>query len=146
MVKPGILLDSNVLSELRKGRKADPHVRQWAGKWSPEQLYTSVICMMEIRTGVYAALRKNPDFGILLQEWYDNKLKPTFRHRVLPVDLAIAEMTALLQTRRTLPFRDGLIAATAKAGGFPIATRNTKDFIGLGVDLINPWKEDPSNF
>jgi len=141
VVKPGILLDSNVLSELRKGRKAHPQVQGWAKEWSQDQLYTSVICMMEVRAGVHAALRSNPDFGILLQDWYETKLKPAFRHRVLPVDLAVAEMTALLETRRTLPFRDGLIAATAKAGGFPVATRNTKDFEGLGIELINPWAE-----
>ncbi len=139
MVSTGILLDSNVLSEIRKGTKAHPQVRQWAEGVSPEDLYTSAICMMEIREGIHRALRKNPDFGILLQDWYDNRLKPTFQDRVLPVDLAAAEMAALLQMQRTLPFRDGLIAATAKVRGFWVATRNTADFEGLGLGLINPW-------
>ena len=140
MVTHHVLLDSNVLSELRKGVKAHSSVQHWGRNQSPESLYTSVVCMMEIRAGILAALRKNPDFGIRLQEWYDNRLKPAFRSRVLPVNLATAEMAAGLHNQRTLPFRDALIAATAKSNGIPVATRNLRDFEGLGLQVINPWE------
>lgn len=96
--------------------------------------------MMEIRVGILSAMKKNPEFGILLQDWYDQKLKPEFSGRVLPVDLAVAEYCATLQSRRTLPYRDGLIAATAEVRSLTLATRNLSDFEGLGLRIVNPWE------
>jgi len=135
----GYLLDSNVLSELRKGRKADPGVQAWLEAKTETEFSTSVICLMELRVGICRALRKDPKFGLLLQEWYDRKVKPAFVSKALPVDLACAETCALLQGRRSLPFRDGLIAATALIHSLTLITRNVRDFTGLGVNVVNPW-------
>jgi predicted nucleic acid-binding protein len=142
MVKTRYLLDTNVLSESRKGRKADRRVFAWFSQKEDDQLFTSVICLMELHVGIFRALRKDPDFGIMLQEWYNRKLKPAFASRCCPVDLAVAEACAMMQDKRTLPYRDGMIAATAHEHSFTLVTRNTSDFRGLGIPLINPWEPD----
>lgn len=141
MVTQRYLVDSNVLSEMRKGQKADTGVQEWAGNVSKSNLFTSVICMMEIKLGVLKAMRKDPDFGAVLLDWYENRLKPSMSGRILSVDQTVAETCAILQMQRSLPFRDSLIAANAKTQALTLVTRNTKDFMNLGVDVLNPWNE-----
>jgi len=139
VVKTGFLLDTNVLSELRKGARAHPGVRNWAAQCPYSHMYVSVVSLMELKFGILSALRKDPPFGSLLQNWYESRLKPSFAGRALPVSLPDAERWADLQAVRTLPFRDGLIAATALHHHLQLVTRNTPDFEGLGLNLINPW-------
>lgn len=139
MVKGGYLVDTNVLSELRKGSKADPAVLSWASHVKRTELWVSVICLMEIRNGIHSVLHKDAAFGHLLQSWYEEKLKPSFSGRILTVGLKEAECCADLQRIRTLPFRDGFIAATAASAKLTLVTRNTKDFEGLMIPYLNPW-------
>lgn len=140
MVSQKYLLDTNVISEMRKGRKAHPKVTEWVGSVHVNQQYLSVICLMEIRIGIFSVLKKDPSFGNKLDLWYTRKLKPAFTNRILNISESEADCFAQWSRLRTLPFRDGFIAATAKVNALTLVTRNVKDFHGLGLKIINPWE------
>tara|TARA_R110002111_G_scaffold238869_1_gene300588 strand:- start:70 stop:492 length:423 start_codon:yes stop_codon:yes gene_type:complete len=135
------LIDTNVLSEVRK-RSANPAVLQWQANHKLSELWVSVINLMEIRNGTEQIRLKDPDFATALDHWYQDRLLPIYKNRILTVTLSICETRANLPQDRTLPPLDALIAATAKYHHLTIVTRNTKDFEGLGLDLINPWETE----
>ncbi len=134
-----ILIDTNVISELRKKSRCDISVAAWQNSIKGENIYISAISMMEIKSGVISARRKNPEFSRLLNEWYETQVKPTFHNRVISVDLAVSEYCSILLNQRTRPLADALIAATAHVNGLTLATRNTADFEDTGINLVNPW-------
>ena len=133
------LLDTNVLSELRRRSAAVPVVA-WQASHKLSEYHVSVISLMEIRNGIEKVREKDPSFAKELDGWYHERLLPAYSGRILPVDLKVAEMRSTLSPHRTLPHSDALIAATAKHHALTIATRNTKDFEGFGIDSINPWE------
>lgn len=135
----GFLLDTVVISELRKGAKAEPAVIAWQASIADTPVYLSVVTLLEIRTGLRQVQNRDPGFAARLETWYKDRLLPRFRDRLLPVDRPIAEATAELGTGRTLPPHDALIAATAKVHGLTLVTRNVADFADTGVALVNPW-------
>ncbi len=134
------LIDTNVVSELRKKSRCDLSVTAWQDSIKDEDVYISAISMMEIKAGVIGARRKNPEFSKVLNEWYEMQVKPTFHKRMIPVDLAVAECCSILLNQRTRPLADALIAATAHVHGLTLATRNMADFEDTGIDLVNPWE------
>jgi predicted nucleic acid-binding protein len=136
------LLDTNVLSELRRRSAAVPVVA-WQTSHKLSEFYVSVISLMEIRNGTEKVRAKDPVFAEKLDSWYHERLLPAYRRRILQVDLKVAETRSTLSPHRTLPHSDALIAATAKHHRLTIVTRNTKDFEGLGIDLTNPWEFGP---
>jgi predicted nucleic acid-binding protein len=136
---PDFLLDTNVVSELRRGAKCDARVAAWQAAQSPEACHLSVISLMEIRIGIELARRRNAKHGELLQTWYDTKVRSAFSKRTLPVTPGIAEKCAELHAERTRPFRDCLILATALANNLTVVTRNTKDFSDSAARILNPW-------
>ena len=135
------LLDTNVLSELRKTRsgKADPNVTAWAKTVSISDLYLSVITLEEIEIGVLRAERRDPRQGAILRTWLTDHVLPVFAQRILPVDLAVARRSASLHVPDPRPIRDALLAATAQTHGLTVATRNVRDFEPMGVGVFNPW-------
>lgn len=135
------LLDTNVLSELRKARsgKAHPHVAAWAQTVPGGSLYLSAITVQEVEIGVLLAERRDPVQGALLRAWLDEHVLPAFADRILPVDTAVARRAAALHVPDPRPLRDGLIAATALVHGMAVVTRNVADFEPTGVRLLNPW-------
>lgn len=135
------LLDTNVVSELRKVRsgKADPNVTRWADNVDAAELFVSVITLQELEIGVLLAERKDPTKGAILRSWLDSRVLPAFVERVLPVDTAVALRSALLHVPDLRPIRDAFIAATALVHGMPVVTRNVADFEPTGVVVINPW-------
>ena len=135
------LLDTNLISELRKARtgKADPGVVAWAKGVSADDLYISVITMLELELGVQLRERRDPAQGALLRAWLEQQVIPGFADRVLPIDMVIARRCAGLQVPNPRPDRDALIAATALVHGLTVVTRNICDFEGTGVALCNPW-------
>ena len=135
------LLDTNVLSELRKVRlgKADPNVAQWADSVNANSLYLSVITLQELEIGVLLAEHRDPTQGTVLRTWLQQHVLPAFDGRILPVDTAVAQRSARLHVPNPRPVRDGLIAATALVHGMTVVTRNVTDFEPTGVDLLNPW-------
>lgn len=135
-----ILLDTNVVSELRKARRVDPKVAAWAEGLDAASLFISAITVQEIEIGVLLAERRDTAKGRLLRDWLEGRVLPAFQGRILPVDTAVARKSAALHAPNPRPFRDGLIAATALVHNMALATRNTSDFQGCGLTIINPWE------
>ena len=135
------LLDTNVVSELRKARtgKAHPNVTSWVQVAQQSSLFLSVVVLQELEIGVLQLERRDPTQGALLRSWLDEHVMPTFADRVLPVDAVVARRSARLHVPDPQPYRDGLIAATALVHGMTLVTRNVADFEASGVPLLNPW-------
>ncbi|MGO8951957.1 MAG: type II toxin-antitoxin system VapC family toxin [Rhodomicrobium sp.] len=134
------LLDTNVLSELRRHGKAHPKVAAWAGALHPEDLFLSVITILEIEAGALMIERRDKAQGVVLRSWIDDRVLPAFEGRILPVDTAIAQRCARLHVPDPRAERDSLIAATALVHRLKVATRDVADFRPMGVDVFNPWE------
>jgi predicted nucleic acid-binding protein len=136
------ILDTNVVSELRKGRqsKADPHVLEWAERADASALYISAITVLELETGVLRIERRDPRQGAALRTWLDEQVMTEFKDRVLPIDATVARRCAGLHVPDPRAERDALVAATALVHGMTVVTRNTADFVATGVTLLNPWE------
>lgn len=134
------LLDTNVLSELREGKpRADAAVLAWAAGVPLSTQYVSSITLMEIEIGILRLERRSPPGGQALRIWL-GKVRRLFADRSLPVDDAVAQQCARLHVPDPASPHDALIAATALAHGMTLVTRNTADFEGMGVALLNPWQ------
>ena len=138
MVSQGVLLDTNVVSELRKGRRADPQVLAWLDEEPAEGLFLSVLTVGEIQRGVLLVSRRDPAQGQRLDLWLQQLLAAS-SGRVLPIDEETARIWARLMTPSPRPVVDALLAATALRHGLRLATRNVRDFVGTGVDLVDPF-------
>lgn len=134
------LLDTNVICELRRGKRAQSEtVRDWASKLPITQLYLSSITVLEVEIGVRRMLRKDPSQGAVLRAWADAVLRE-FEGRVLPFSVATAPGCADLQVPDPCSLRDSMMAATAAEHGFTIVTRNVGDYASSGVPVVNPWE------
>ena len=135
------LLDTNVVSELRKARagRAHPNVTAWAAKAAVANLFVSVVTLQELEIGVLLAERRDPPRGAILRRWLEDHVLPTFTDRALPIDLPVARRSAALHVPDPRPVRDALIAATALVHGFTLVTRNVADFEPTGAKLLDPW-------
>ncbi|QVL48397.1 MAG: type II toxin-antitoxin system VapC family toxin [Thiocapsa sp.] len=136
------LLDTNVVSELRKVRagKADIRVAAWADSVETVDLFLSVITIEELEIGVLLAERRDPTRGTVLRAWLDRHVLPAFAGRILSLDTAIARSSARLHVPDPRPLRDAFIAATALAHGMTVVTRNVRDFEKTGVPILDPWQ------
>jgi predicted nucleic acid-binding protein len=140
----GWLLDTNVVSELRKAKRCHPGVRAWAEAVQPAACFLSRITVAEVRFGIMLAA--DPGFRADLEAWLRDGVRAWFGERILDVDEDV-----LLTWRRltwgaqkasyTYAQPDALIAATALVHELGVVTRNTEDFRRAGVALLNPWKE-----
>ena len=135
------LLDTNVVSELRKVRagKADVRVAAWAEGVDASEMFLSAITLQELEIGVLLAARRDPAQGAVFRTWMNGHVLPAFAGRILAVDAAVALRSAQLHVPDPRPVRDGLIAATALVHGLVVVTRNVGDFEASGVSLLNPW-------
>ena len=136
------VLDTNVVSELRKIRlgRADRNVAQWADSVDSADLYVSAITVQELEIGVLLVERRDPSQGAIFRTWFQDHVLPAFAGRILSVDTAVAQRSAALHVPDPRPFRDSLIAATARVHGMVIVTRNVADFQSSGVSILNPWE------
>lgn len=133
------LLDTNLLSELRRRDRTDPKVAAWADSVHPADLFLSAITILEIEAGTLKLQRRDAAQGAVLRAWIDSKVLPAFAGRILSVDAAVAQRCARLHIPDPCAERDALIAATALVHNLTVATRNLADFQPMGVDLLNPW-------
>ena len=136
------LLDTNVVSELRKvrGGKANPGVATWAEQVPSSVLFISAVTIHELEHGVLLMERADPNQGALLRAWLDLSVTAAFKSRVLVVDERVARRAAALHVPDPAPFRDALIGATALVHDMTVVTRNVKDFERFdGLDVLNPW-------
>lgn len=136
------LLDTNVVSELRKVRsgRADPHVAAWSDGMDAADLFLSVVSLQELAIGVLLKERSDPAQGAILRRWLEDQVLPAFAARTLPIDTAVALRSATLHVPDPRPVRDGLIAATALVHGLCVVTRNVVDFQHTGVEYLDPWQ------
>lgn len=139
-----ILLDTNVVSELRKDRRAEPNVVAWVGAQPNESLFLSAVTVLELEVGVRRLEGRDPRQAERFRSWLDAKVLPAFAGRVLPIDLQVALRCAPLHVPDPRPERDAMIAATALVHGLTLATRNTPDFAATDVRLLNPWNPPAS--
>jgi predicted nucleic acid-binding protein len=135
------LLDTNVVSELRKSNfgKADRNVVSWAQRARPSDFYISVITVHELEVGVRLVERRDSHQAVALRLWLREQILVGFEGRILPVDTAVALLSAQLHVPDPRPLKDGLIAATALVHGMTVVTRNVGDFVGTGISVLNPW-------
>lgn len=136
------LLDTNVVSELRKVRlgRADKNVAQWADSVDAVDLYLSAITVQELEIGVLLAERRDPSQGVIFRAWLESHVLPAFAGRILPVDTVVAQRCAALHVPDPRPAMDSLIASTALVHGMILVTRNVADFQPSGVSILNPWE------
>lgn len=136
-----LLLDTNVLSEVTKP-SPDEGVLRWIHGLDEDRAFISIVSIAEIRRGI--ALMDCGRKRDALDEWLKHDLPQRFENRIIPVEESVAlawgDLMALAKRSGSgLASMDGLIAATAVAHQLTLATRNTKDFEGFEVDIINPW-------
>ncbi len=134
----GWLLDTNVLSELRKGKRCDAGVAAWSASVPSDDLWTSALVVGEIRRGIESVRRRDAPGAVSLDAWIDD-LAVAYAERVLVVSVEIAEEWGRLSVPDPLPIIDGLLAATAKVHRLTLVTRNVRDVARTGVSCLDPF-------
>ena len=132
------LVDTNVLSELRKGERCDPHVLRWFSTVAADEIFLSVLTIGEVRRGVERIRRRDTRSAHALEAWL-RRLIAEHSDRILPIDKEVAEEWGRLGVPDPIPVIDGLMAATARVHGLTFATRNQKDVMRTGVPCVNPF-------
>ncbi len=135
------LLDTNVLSELRKGSRADDSVSGWFMRNRGRGLYISVMVLGELRKGVERLRPRDADSARALDAWIDDT-RLRFDGRIIPLDEEVAEEWGRMSATDPPPIVDGLIAATAKVHGLTLVTRNVADVERTGVRCLDPFLPD----
>jgi toxin FitB len=133
------LIDTNIISEVRKGKRCDPNVASWYEKIEDASLYLSVLVIGEIRKGIERIRLKDPVQATAIENWLV-AVDKAFGERILPVDRAVANEWGRLTASRPLPVIDGLLAATAKIHRMTLVTRNTAEIADLDVHILNPFE------
>jgi toxin FitB len=133
------LLDTNILSEIRKGERCDSHVSAWYASIADEDLFLSTLVLGEIRKGAELARTHDPGKAAALERWLD-RVEVAFGGRVLGIDNAVAQWWGRMSALRPTPVVDGLLAATAMVNRLTLVTRNDADVAGLGVSVLNPFR------
>lgn len=132
------LLDTNVVSEMRKGKRMKPSVASWLATLDDEELFLSVLVVGELRQGIEQLRVRDPVSATQLERWLRG-LKDAYADRILPVDLAVAEKWGELNIPKILPAVDSMLAATVIVHDMTLATRNVKDMARSGARLVNPF-------
>lgn len=133
------LIDTNVVSELRKGERANAGVRAWLAGVDGEALYLSVLVVGELRKGIENLRRRDPVAARSLDGWLLQVIRD-WSDRILPVSLDVAEAWGRFNSPDPLPTVDSLIAATARVHGLTVVTRNTQDMAPTGVPTLDPFR------
>jgi toxin FitB len=135
------LLDTNIVSELRKGKRCDVRVLTWFESTEDFDLHLSVMTLGEIRKGIERLRIRDQKQAFILEVWLE-RLRSDFQDRILDISPAVADYWGRLQGIRPIPVVDAAIAATALEHDLTLVTRNTHDFEGLGLRVLNPFSED----
>ena len=132
------LIDTNIISEVRKGARCDANVAAWYDSIDEASLYLSVLVLGEVRKGVERARARDAARARALDKWL-SAVREAFGGRILAVDEAVAEEWGRMSAKRPVSTVDGLLAATAKVHNLTLATRNTADVADLGAQFVNPF-------
>ncbi|HVA77921.1 MAG TPA: type II toxin-antitoxin system VapC family toxin [Candidatus Binataceae bacterium] len=133
------LIDTNVISEVRKGRRCDPRVAAWYGRVQDDELFLSVLVIGEIRQGIERLRARDLRRARALEDWLD-ELLAGFGERILKIDDRVAQAWGRLCARGNFPVVDTLMAATAQTHGLTLVTRNLRDIERTGVRCLNPFE------
>ncbi len=133
-----LLLDTNVVSELRKGARADAHVRSWFDSVDEAEVYLSVLVIGELRRGIESIRRKDAVQSQALERWLQ-RLTRQHAERILPVDRRVAEEWGRFSSLRNVSPVDTLMAASAHIHEMTLVTRNVRDVEWTGVPCLNPF-------
>ncbi|HZJ12613.1 MAG TPA: type II toxin-antitoxin system VapC family toxin [Methyloceanibacter sp.] len=132
------LIDTNVISEVRKGARCNPHVAGWYETIDDASIYLSVLVLGEIRRGIERARAKDPTRARALESWLAAITK-SFTDRILPVDQTVADEWGRMSAKRPVSTVDALLAATAKVHRMTLVTRNISDVADLGAEILDPF-------
>ena len=133
------LIDTNIISEVRKGKRCDPHVSAWYATIADEELFLSTLVLGEIRKGVELARPRDKAKAVALERWL-REVESAFDGRVLAIDNAVSDQWGRMSAIRPIPVIDGLLAATALVSRLTLVTRNDRDVAGLGATVLNPFR------
>jgi predicted nucleic acid-binding protein len=133
------LIDTNIISELRKGAHCDAHVGAWYASIADEDLFLSTLVLGEIRKGVELARPRDTGKAAALERWL-REVEAAFDGRILGIDNTVSDQWGHMSAIRPVPVIDGLLAATALTNGLTLVTRNDRDVAGLGATVLNPFK------
>ena len=138
------LLDTNVISELRKVGDGTANIRvtRWVSRQDASTLFISALTLMELEIGILRIERRDAEQGKRLRTWFESHVLPEFQERTLPIDAAVALKCARLHVPDPRAERDAPIAATAMVHGMTVVTGNRADFEATGVAFIDPWTEN----
>lgn len=138
------IFDTNVFSEYLKERPSEA-VITWMNSIPRSEQFTTAVCVAEVRKGLVRMTDGRRRRS--MEETADRLFFEVFAGRILPFDFQAAELFGeIFEARRrsggSYNVEDCMIAAIAKAHGMAVATRNVRDFEGIGVDVIDPWAGD----
>ena len=133
------LIDTNIISEVRKGDRCDQHVSAWYASIADRDLFLSTLVLGEIRKGIELARPREADKAAALERWL-RQVEAAFGSRVLGIDNAVSDQWGRMSAIRPIPVIDGLLAATAMTNGLTLVTRNDRDIVGLGAAVLNPFR------
>lgn len=131
------LLDTNVVSDLRRGARTNPALSAWFDEQPARALFLSVVSLGEIRQGIEQLRRRDTRQAVALEHWLEGIVQ-FYEDRLLYIDGAVAEEWGRLRAGRSAPVVDALLAATARVHRLTIVTRNVRDFASLQVRVLNP--------
>ena len=133
------LIDTNIISEIRKGDRCDRRVSAWYASIADQDLFLSALVLGEIRKGIELARPRDPCKASSLERWLE-QVEAAFGGRVLGIDNAVADRWGRMNAIRPIPVIDGLLAATAAVNDLTLVTRNDRDLAGLGAQVLNPFR------
>jgi len=139
----GFLVDTNVLSELRKASRCNAGVRRWFEGTDGANLFLSVMVFGEIRRGIERIRLRDGAQARALEKWLD-RLRSEFADRVLGVDEQVADQWGRLGIRQPVPVLDAVVAATALVHNLTVVTRDEDGFRDTGVNVLNPFSPSES--
>jgi predicted nucleic acid-binding protein len=139
----GCLIDTNVMSELRKEQRCDAGVRQWFEATDEEDMFTSVIVLGEIRQGIERIRLRDAVQARALEKWL-RRIADEYANRLLPLDQQVADQWGRLGLRQPVPVLDAFLAATALVHGLTVVSRDEEGFRHTGVTVINPFSKSKS--
>ncbi|MBI1774683.1 MAG: type II toxin-antitoxin system VapC family toxin [Proteobacteria bacterium] len=133
------LIDTNIISEVRKQARCNQNVALWYGSIDDGELYLSGLVLGEIRKGIELARGRDPEKAAALEEWL-TEVDVAFGERVLAIDRRVMDEWGRMSARSPIPVIDGMLAATAKVHDLTLVTRNDGDVSGLGAKVLNPFE------
>jgi len=134
------LVDTNIISEIRKGPRCHPGVAAWWATVEDRDLFLSALTLGEIRRGIENVRHRDPAKAAALERWLHD-VSDAFGSRIIGVDPAVADAWGRMSAARSVPVVDALLAATAQVHDLVLVTRNTADVSGLGIRILNPFEQ-----